>query len=587
MGSSIKKPKRFSGDGGRGSLKLAHGDPLPPERPILDRSPEVGQQGQRGTYTAIGYRAARIAEAEGRSPSRIGAVAHERIDRLKLQFQSREFIRDNGLYRGMLKRASAYIVGRGFILQCRSKSAKWNKDVEDAFTAWWKQPEITGQHSGRRLEGMVCDELLICGENGVLLTDDRTPPREGLPERDNLQIFEAEQIMGRDWTDQGIERDALGRPTKYWLSPYDAKNGTLLKDKCVAYSPKDFLYIASPERPSAKRAVPPCEAAFPMLHRINDVCDSEAIAWQMQSKVALISNRMSGPAVPGAATAVQRPGATAQAGDVTQSWITELPTALIFHGRPGETVTGMERTAPGGAFAETLTMFFRLLGLPLGLPLELILLDWTHSNYSQSRAVLEQAYTMFQSWQDLLVDHFHDRVFQWWLERAIGRGEIRERSDYLAHDWIRPTFPWLDQLAEAEAQGEKVDRGFGTFTGVAKSLGQDREALVDDLTLETIEAIAAAQKVTDATGVEVPWEPFAGKKPPSKPAELEAEKDAQAGDQGDEAPGDGESAPGDKKPEKKGKPDKKKAASFAARKPVRDAIVADLRERSKRRERVA
>lgn len=563
----------FKGSPGKtSSLELPHGDPLP-KPPGSAGPPDVGTQGLRGTYTAVGYRAARIAEQEGRSPSRAGSVIHERLDRLKLQYQSREFVRDNGLYRGMLKRARAYIVGRGFKLQVRSKSPEWNRDVEARWNAWWKQPEITGQFSGRRLEAMVMDELLVCGETGVILTDDRKAPRTGMPDRDNLQHVEAEQIMGRDWTAQGIERDELRRPLKYWVSPYEPQTGYVLREKAAAYTPDSFLYIASPERPSANRAVPPCEAAFPMLHRINDVCDSEAIAWQMQAKVALISNRESGLLVPGTGTAVQRTGTSATTqGDITQGWITELPTALIFHGKTGDKLSGMERTAPGGNFTETLTMFFRLLGLPLGLPLELILLDWTHSNYSQSRAVLEQAFTMFLDWQDLLVDLFHDRVFAWWLERSVARAEIRGRSDQLAHDWIRPTFPWIDQLAEAEAQGEKVDRGFATHTAVLKSLNLDRDEHLDDLKLETIEAIEAAQEVEEATGVPVPWEPFAGKKPPNQPAELDAEKDAQEGGAADETT--------------KGAVKKKAAALAVERKARRDVIVQRIRERAEmRRER--
>lgn len=584
-----RRPNRFSRipgfggayDGPPASLDLPHGDPVPqkPEGPI-----EAGVDGQRqqGTFGAVGYVAARLAEQEGRAPSRAGAVVHERIDRLKLQYQSREFIRNNALYQGMLKRARAYIVGRGFALTCRTSDPEWNRDTEQKYRSWWRLPEVTGTFSGRRVEAMVCEELLTCGELGVILTDERKPPREGLPERDQLQLVEAEQIMGREWINQGIDRDEMKRPIQYWVSPYQPNTGYPLYGSSVAYKPGQFLHVASFDRPSSGRAVPPCQSAFPMLHRINSVCDSEAIAWQMQARVCLVSNRASGLPMPGAVGA-QKPGAPATAGDVTHAYQTVLRDALIFHGKPGDTISGMERTSPGSSFSESLTMFFRLLGLPLGLPLELILLDWTHSNYSQSRAVLEQAFTMFLDWQDLLVDLFHDRVFEWWLLRSIARGEIKDREDKLSHDWIRPTFPWIDQLAEAEGMGEKVDRGFASWGSVCKSLGQDQEDLREDLTLETIEAIQAAQTVEDATGVSVPWEPFAGKKPPSKPAEIEAETDAKPGEQGGSGDEDSTDKPDPKK--KALKTPEAVAANTAERVKVRAALVEKFRARRVERER--
>lgn len=542
------------------SLGLPHGSPLPADpagrrRGSSSAMPEVGIFRNRGTYThtgfvasGVGYRSARIAEREGRSPSRAGARTHERVDRLRLQYESREFVRSNGLYKGMLNRARSYIVGRGFTLTMMSSSKKYNKLVEKAWKKFWKRPEITGQLSGARTEAMVMDELLTCGETAVIPTSYK--------DVDRLQLIEAEQIIGQNWSHQGIERDPVtSAPTKFWVSPYDPNTGVPLRGDAKGFAPDKFFYISCPERPSSNRAVPPCQAAFPMLHRINDVCDSEAIAWQMQARVALISNRTSGPMVPSAVGARNQNREDTD-GDITRNWVTELDAALIFHGKPGEEVKGMERTAPGSSFSESLTMFFRLLGLPLGLPLELILLDWTKSNYSQSRAVLEQAFISFLDWQDLLIDLFHDRVFEWWILRAIDRGEIPEREDGLEHDWIRPTFPWIDQLMEAQAQGEKVDRGFALHGNVLMSLKTDREDFLPRRKQELIDAIETAQEVFEETGVLPPWEPLAGMKAPTQRFNL---KDGDGdGEADDGTNGSGTPAPGAPPAGKKAPPTRQK-----------------------------
>jgi capsid protein len=206
--------------------------------------------------------------------------------------------------------------------------------------------------------------------------------------------------------------------------------------------------------------------------------------------------------------------------------MTELDYALIFHANPGEEVKGIERNIPGRNFSESLLMFLRLLGLPLGLPLEIILLDWTKSNYSQSRAVLEQAFQTFLRWQ-MKLDQFVLTPLVAWKKRLWEQsGLLAERRDF-AFEWIKPTFPWLDQLKESQAYGEKLDRGMVTHSRVCKSLNTEREDVIDGREAEVRDAIDRAKKIKADTGVEVPWQIFAGLKAPTGAAENAAAGKAQ------------------------------------------------------------
>lgn len=511
------------------SLSLPHGDPAPRPESAAELAgalsapdPDVVVRRRRGTYTAIGfqansdgvgYRSARIAEREGRLPSRAGAVQHERIDRLKLNFQSREFMRNNGLYRGMIRRAVSYIVGAGFRLSVKSKSPRWNRKVERLWKKWWKRPDAKEELSGRRFERMVGMELLTNGDLGV--TPIGPKKAEGM-EKDRLQIHEAESIIGRQWLEQGIERDPVtGAPIKFWVSPYDKFTGVAQLDKARGFTPAQFFYIADPERPSSVRAVPPCQASFPMLHRINDTCDAEALARQVQARIALIINRTTGPAIAGA-IAKKNPAHGTMSGDLTDDYLTEVDYAIVMHGKPGETISGMDRTAPGVGFVESLEMFFRLLGLPLGLPLELILLDWTHSNFAQAKQVLQQAFEAFESWQEILADLFYSKVFVWWLERRIDSGEVEARDDYLEHEFTGPKFPWADMLNEAQAHGELLDRGLTSFAATCRALDAEAEDVRDATEDEVREALKIAAKLEqEFPGKTIPWEIFCGRKAPT------------------------------------------------------------------------
>jgi len=455
----------------------------------------------KGTYSALGYRSATIAGREGRISTAASGEAHMRYHRLPLQNQSREFKRDNPIYKGMLSRSTGYIVGNGFTLQAKTGDNAANSKIEKRWRVFWKRPEIRNILSGRKCEKMICEELLTVGDTGVIKTD-----------RKKIQLIESEQIAGKkNYADDGIDKDTFGVPTGFWVGGYNI-NGAIDRRTIKRYSPDDFLFLTEPERPSSIRGVPPCQASFPMLHRINDVCDSEAIAWQLLARLAVSVTREQGKEL-GYLESKTNPNK--KTGDSELSTrLTELDYAIIFHGSPGDQIKGIERNLPGKNFSESLIMFLRLLGLPLGLPLEVILLDWTKSNYSQSRAVLEQAFVTFMGWQFELADFFLTPVYEWWLTGEIEDGYIKETETIFDHDWIKPTFPWIDQLKEALAWGEKLDRGLTLQQKALKSLGADREDEMDEREKEIKDAIERSKRLKKETGIEVPWQHFAGIMPP-------------------------------------------------------------------------
>lgn len=496
---------------------------------------KIKVDGTRGIYSALGYRSVRAANSENRSPVAGSGSQHQETDRPLLINQSRDFTRDNGIYAGMIERANGYIIGNGFQLQSLTGNKAYDDQLEKLWRQFWKSPEIKNVLSGRNLERMVCSEILTCGDTGLIMVDSG-----------KLQHVEAEQIAAKNFRD-GIEKDAYGAPKNFFVAPY--KNyGGVDTTQAQPYSPDVFCFITKPDRPSSIRGVPPLQASFPMLHRINDVCDSEAVAWQMLARYAVAVTRQAG-AEQGyeESMADDKKSSDSLTGD-TATRITELDYAMIFHGEPGDEVRGIDRNIPGQNFTESLMMFLRLLGLPLGLPLEIILLDWTKSNYSQSRAVLEQAYQAFLGWQMLIEESFLDRVLAWKVKGWEVSGDLDgEYGDEILEyaTWIKPTFPWIDILKETQAYGEKISLCISTHAETCRSAGRERDDVVAAREKEIRDAIERSQKIKADTGVDIDWRLFAGLKadaPKATPA-PEKKPDEERTDKGGDEENDGEESP--------------------------------------------
>jgi len=479
--------------------------------------------GYRGTYGSLGYRSVRVASGEGRSYTSYPGSTHDEKDRGKLISQSRDFMRNNAIYKGMIERAVDYIVGSGFELQVTGVPDKTARKIEGLWRSWYARPEIRDVLMGSEVTQMTLREVIVAGDTISLKTD------KGL-----MQMFEAEQLDGDKSHPNGIRKDKYGRPVTYHLCPW--KNYGVDKRNGRGYAASDVCFITNPERPSQIRGVPACQAIFPQLHRINDVCDSEAIAWQLLARLAISVTREQGDQLAYDESKEDPNKSSSELeGDLARR-MTELDYALIYNGKPGDEVKGIERNIPGMNFSESLRMFLRLLGLPLGLPLELVLLDWTKSNYSQSRAVLEQAYRGFQKWQKKLIGFHYQPLFDWKLAGWLAGDLTIGQRNNMEVSWITPQYPWIDQLKEAQAHGEKVDRGFSTHGQVCKSLGTDRDELIAQREKEVRSAIDIADRIEADTGRKVPYEIFCGLKATSSaPTPAEPAEDSQKKpDEGDD-----------------------------------------------------
>ena len=210
-------------------------------------------------------------------------------------------------------------------------------------------------------------------------------------------------------------------------------------------------------------------------------------------------------------------------GDLTTR-VSDIGYAVMFNGQQGDEIKGIERNIPGKDFTASLRTFLRLLGLPLGMPLELILLDWTQSNYSQTRAVLWQAYNQtFEHWQYLMSDFFLSPVLEWKMAQWR-KAELIPATCRCEYEWIKPTYPWIDQVKEAQAYGLRLDRSLVTHAQVCKSLNLDPDDVLQQREDEIRDAINRAAKIEKETGKEVDWRVFAGLNLATQPVQEKQEK---------------------------------------------------------------
>lgn len=481
------------------------------------------KQKAKSKLGAIGYHSAtQIRRSPNAIPTGGSADYHLLFDLDIMRRESQRLDRDNPIFSGIMNRAADNILGNGFTLQARTEDRATNVEIERLWAEFSEDPEVRGLFGFWELERIALRSIWIDGDCGAIKSN---------RDKGKLQFIEAERIthtisrlkkgQSRPGIIDGIEVDDVGRPIRFHVAEF-SDFGQVQRQNTKPIDASDFVFIGNQTRASQTRGAPVMVSNFPMFERLDDVLDSEATAWQMQSRLALISNFDTAPDLFNQLSERSDERERDVPPDVTDRTV-ELESAIWFQGREGEKIEAMRREIPGSNFSESIKTYVRLLGLPVGMPLELILLDWSNTNYSSARAALEQAFRVFKCWQKKLRNKWHTPIYRWKLQQWIDAKLIPETKGMFLHEFIAPEFPWIDQLKEAMAWGERIDRGLASLTQAVTSLNMDRNEWLVQRALEVTEAIETAKKISQETGADVPWQIFAGLKTTPAPAAPAAE----------------------------------------------------------------
>lgn len=183
----------------------------------------------------------------------------------------------------------------------------------------------------------------------------------------------------------------------------------------------------------------------------------------------------------------------------------------------GETVDFGDPKRPSGTFEPVVLAVLRSIGASLGLPLELVLKDFSRTNYSSVRAALLEARRFFRADQTWLAARLCQPCWEWVLEEAWLREDLpavdlfgESREDWMRVSWIAPGWGWVDPVKEVESSKQAIEANLSTLADECAAQGRDWE---DVLTQKKRE-----QDRRNELGLAEPIPPPSGPGRPSQPA---------------------------------------------------------------------
>ncbi len=528
--------------------------PVPPE-------PGVRFGAGCGTYADSPYAGASLTRKQlsNWQPDRRPADAELLPSYDMLVARSRDLDRNNGVAAGSFQTLNDNVVGIGLRLSANPDyralgrdinwAEDWSRQVESLWQTWANSTacDASGRMTFATMTQMVFRASL---QNGEALALPLWLDRASTPFRTCLQLVETDRLSNPNFAPSslllrgGIEMDPFGKPTAYYIQRQPVGPGMFMWsiggvnwgigladwERVPAETPsgrKRVIHAFQADRVDQTRGKPILTPVIEQFRMLDSYQRTELQSSIVNSLVAGVIETPLDPA-----------GIAEMLGGDPNAYLAEkgkyrvnLEGGTFIPLYPGDKMTPFVPARPAPQFASFVETVLRHIGTALGLPYELLLKDFSKSNYSSARAALIEATRFFMSRRMWLGTYWAAPVYKLWLEEVVNAGLIdapdfyENQEFYLRARWLGPGRGYIDPVKEAQAAQIRMDSMISTLEIECAEQGLDWVDVLDQRALEM-----ARMKELNLT--------------PPPPVKAAAPTDTVAPDDGeDTAPDDGEDTP--------------------------------------------
>lgn len=377
-------------------------------------------------------------------------------------------VRDNPYARQAKRTTQINVVGpRGIQMQGQimkangtEKDTRRNRILESAWRQWCRADtcDVAGRLTFHGFEMMIAGALPESGEALVRIV--RQPMGQGRVPL-SMELIEAHQLdeyksgvsdrPGHEWR-LGVEINQWGRPTRYAIltrHPGDAELGLNKRgaqEKHILIDAADMIHLFMPERIGASRGVPWLASVITTVHNLGKYEEAHWTRKRVQAAslgwIRTPDGELIGDAVENGQRLINtEPG----------SWNYLDP--------------GQEPVAPNfgpddGQYDNVVRNMTRRLAAGLGCSYETLSRDFSQTNYSSSRLSILEDRDHWRVVQSVIIQLFHQRVYEEWLRAAALVGELPSPAfnDYWTNPeryksprWQARSWSWVDPAKEMKA----------------------------------------------------------------------------------------------------------------------------------------
>lgn len=481
-------------------------------RPARMMAPAVTSGVQASGYQAGGSDMA----MHGWNPIRLSPDAALLPDLDTIAARSQDLARNNGLVSGAFQTQRDNIVGAVLKLSAtpdyrllgwtREKALEWEHTTEAKFRSYAETTEVD---AGRTLNLLGLSNLALTGAfvDGDALALPIWKPRPDGRWSTRIKLISAARLqtppslIAREDIRGGIHFDGDGAPLGYYIlkrdpgdrfSMFGYKAGIEEFEYVPAFTPwgrRRVIHLHDKEATGQSRGKPILAAVMREFHMAGKYSSNELQAAVSSSLIAAFLESDLDNEASGALFGEDPRGEWNKSVKEARN-IKKLEGAAVIPLPAGAKVTPFVPGRPNQAFEAFMLAVLRHIAAGLNMPYELLLKDFSHTNYSSARAALLEAWRYFNGRRRWMVDNWLKPIYELWLEEAVNAGEINAPGFYqnrYAYSRCRFIFGgkgWVDPVKEAQAAVLRMAAGLSTMEQECAEQGLDYEEVLDQQQVE-------------------------------------------------------------------------------------------------------
>lgn len=400
-----------------------------------------------------------------------------------LMSRSREMYMGNTIALAAFRKFRTNVVGKGlkvkpkidaeFLNIGEEEVEKIQKMIEYSWELWSnsKECDICRMSNFAQLQSLAFLTQLVDGECFVLLPFKR---RAGEVFDLKIQLIDSARCRNPASYDpikqdikNGVEIDKDGAPIAYYFTTDRYGLETIRVD---AYGKKtgrrNVLLLMEKERIGQRRGIPLLAPILESLYHLTKFTQAELTNAVVSALFTAFIERET-KANPGEPPIEEVDIEEDEDGDINlkmgNGTIVELP--------PGRKMSFADPSRPNQTFDNFFSAMVKHIGAALELPYE-VLLNAFNSNYSASRAALNEAWKVYLMRREWLVSDFCQPIYEEFVDNLVARGYIKI-NDYFENPFVRKAFlktEWygsaqgqLDPIKEVRASVMKIENNMSTL----------------------------------------------------------------------------------------------------------------------------
>lgn len=441
-------------------------------------------------------------------PLGTGADYHYRHERAywKMVEGARDMDRNDSVIGQAVDRACVNTLRDGFVLDVNTGNSEADDEIKLRWEAWASDPDQCDLEGERDFNTMAWLSLRHTFVDGDFV---------GIGMKaGNLQLVESHRIRTVSSTRKNVVLGVLvgddRRRRQYWVTKQNI-NPMRQIQTATAIQPFDvrdslgnrmLFHAMDPRRASQTRGVTVLAPIFDTLGMLGDIQFARLVQQQVVSSFAVFHQFAADEFT---RTGGKKTGATTteQMSDGSERTHMGTGPGQRIQGLPGETMMGFSPNVPNPEYFPFVRLILTMIGINLGLPLVMMLLDSSETNFSGWRGAVNQAQLGFRRNQKWLSARWHSPIFkfkvlQWIADDPIFRRmSTRVGPAIFKHKWKMPASEYVDPLKDAQADALRIRSGLTSMRRLQSERGRDEEDVRAEMIEDNGARIAAAIKKAD------------------------------------------------------------------------------------------